>query len=518
MVNAGKLHNGRFFMANEYQYNLWHPDRLRVWMILVPVIFADFFLFRSPDPGSIPLTALYLGWLAVCWPRRLSFLSMTARILWMILFFLCGAGIFCYADSFAVVFACFSILVFRIVCREEKADSSVEQWILKLTAVCITFLPESFYQIAVGWKKQEELKSRFTCFVKGVLLWILPVLGALIFLGFFSEANPVLGNWLERFAHWVGTLDFPSAGHVFFWLVTALLAVAVTGMTLWKRFYAEFRNNTPGFGWKELTPDLSLLLARIMTRGLLLFNLVFLVQNLLDVEYLWAGAALPEGVTYAGYAHRGAYPLIATALIAGGLTLLAFSGKCSGSAWKLARVLVYFWLGQNVFLVASSLLRLEKYVSVYSLTGLRIAAAVWMLVVGAGLCLIFCKVLRNKSLRWLFWANGAQVLIVLLLVMFFDFRYVIAEYNFTHCRETVNVTKEGLRPAPLDVEYLKTLLPSSLPVLIRVQKAGIGIPDRFDPQQEMKHLERLAGNWRSWTPLSAVILRAAEAELGEKSR
>ena len=128
-------------MANEYQYNLWYPDRLRTWMILVPVIFADFFLFRSPDPGSIPLTALYLGWLAVCWPRRLSFLSMTARILWMILFFLCGAGIFCYADSFAVVFACFSILVFRIVCREEKADSSVEQWILKLTAVCITFLP-----------------------------------------------------------------------------------------------------------------------------------------------------------------------------------------------------------------------------------------------------------------------------------------------------------------------------------------------------------------------------------------
>lgn len=47
---------------------------------------------------------------------------------------------------------------------------------------------------------------------------------------------------------------------------------------------AEFRNNTPGFGWKELTPDLSLLLARIMTRGLLLFNLVFLVQNLLDVD------------------------------------------------------------------------------------------------------------------------------------------------------------------------------------------------------------------------------------------
>ncbi len=141
-----------------------------------------------------------------------------------------------------------------------------------------------------------------------------------------------------------------------------------------------------------------------------------------------------------------------------------------------------------------------------------------MLIVGAGLCLIFCKVLRNKSLRWLFWANGAQVLIVLLLVMFFDFRYFIAEYNFAHCRETVNVTKEGLRPAPLDVKYLKTLLPSSLPVLIRVQKAGIAVPGGFEARQEMRHLEQLTGGWRSWTPLSAVILRAAEAELEEGNR
>lgn len=163
---------------------------------------------------------------------------------------------------------------------------------------------------------------------------------------------------------------------------------------------------------------MSLLLARIMTRGLLLFNLVFLVQNLLDVEYLWAGAALPEGVTYAGYAHRGAYPLIATALIAGGLTLLAFSGKCSGPAWKRARVLVYFWLGQNV--VSGRLLPVAPGKVCICLQPDGAPDCRCRLDAGCRrrLCLIFCKVLRNKSLRWLFWANGAQVLIVLLLVMF----------------------------------------------------------------------------------------------------
>ncbi len=496
-----------------YQYNLWYPDHQRIWMILMMVILADFLLYRSSSPGSIPLLVFYLSFLGICWPRRQDYLSVTARILWGIQFILCGIGIFCYSDLFAVVFACASILVFRILCREERADSSMEQWGLKLAALCFTFLPECFYQIGSCWNRQSEQTGRLTRFMKGALLWVLPVAGAWVFFILFSSANPILEGWVKHLFAWIRTIEFPSAGRLFFWLAMALTTCAVTGMTLWERFYKSFRSGTGKIARKELSPASSLLLARIMTRGLVLFNLVFLVQNLLDVEYLWAGAALPAGVTYAEYAHRGAYPLIATALLAGGMTLWAFSGRCSGADWKWARILVYIWLGQNVFLVASSLLRLEKYVSVYSLTGLRVAAAAWMLMVGAGLCLIFCKILYRRNLRWLLWANAAQLLVVLLAVMLLDFRYFIAEYNFAHCRETVKAVKAGPRPARLDVKYLKALLPSSLPVLIRVQKRGISIPQGFDAQQEVRRLEEAIGNWRSWTPRAAVILHAAKTEL-----
>jgi hypothetical protein len=58
-------------------------------------------------------------------------------------------------------------------------------------------------------------------------------------------------------------------------------------------------------------------------RSLVIFNAMFLVQNILDAMYLWGGKQLPAGLTYADYAHRGAYPLMATALLTAVFVLLA---------------------------------------------------------------------------------------------------------------------------------------------------------------------------------------------------
>ena len=51
----------------------------------------------------------------------------------------------------------------------------------------------------------------------------------------------------------------------------------------------------------------------------------------------------------------------------------------------LMRALVFLWVGQNVLLVVSSILRLDLYVEIYLLTYWRVAAFIWMLIVAAGL-------------------------------------------------------------------------------------------------------------------------------------
>jgi hypothetical protein len=68
---------------------------------------------------------------------------------------------------------------------------------------------------------------------------------------------------------------------------------------------------------------------------LILFNAMFLIQTCLDMLYLWGSATLPDGLTYADYAHRGAYPLIVTALLAGWFAIVATKPgtEAAGSAF-----------------------------------------------------------------------------------------------------------------------------------------------------------------------------------------
>ena len=74
----------------------------------------------------------------------------------------------------------------------------------------------------------------------------------------------------------------------------------------------------------EPDADISILFGtEAILRSLILFNGLFAVQTVLALVYLWGNAKLPDGISYAGYAHRGAYPLIATALLSAAFVLAA---------------------------------------------------------------------------------------------------------------------------------------------------------------------------------------------------
>lgn len=143
-----------------------------------------------------------------------------------------------------------------------------------------------------------------------------------------------------------------------------------------------------------------------VTLSLIAFNALFALQNGLDLAFLWSGAGLPDGMTLAAYAHRGAYPLIATALLAGVFVLVTLRPGSETAAVLLIRRLVVLWVGQNVFLVASSILRTLDYIDAYSATRLRVAALVWMVLVAVGLSLILWRMLAAKSAIWLVNANA----------------------------------------------------------------------------------------------------------------
>src|SRR6266481_3593109 len=132
---------------------------------------------------------------------------------------------------------------------------------------------------------------------------------------------------------------------------------------------------------------------------------------------------------------------------------------------RLIRPLVLVWTGQNILLVISSILRLDLYVAAYSLTYLRLAAFIWMMLVAAGLLLMLIQMILKKPNSWLVAANAATLAQVLYGCCFINAPRVVASYNVEHCREAGGT---GLN---LDLKYLFSLGPQILPVVEpRLQK------------------------------------------------
>jgi hypothetical protein len=285
----------------------------------------------------------------------------------------------------------------------------------------------------------------------------LPVLGSILFVTLFARANPLIGGAFD-------TVDPLSLFNGFtflralFWLFLLLL--------VWRVLRPQMRvGGVPDAeGLELILPGVSI---ASVTLSLLAFNLIFAVQNGLDLAFLWSGGALPEGMSHAEYAHRGAYPLIATALLAGLFVLATLQPGSKTAASRDIRRLVYVWIGQNVFLVASTMLRTVDYIEAYSLTELRIQALVWMTLVAVGLVLVCVRIRLGKSGVWLLNANLAAAAAVLLGSAVVDYDRIAAGWNVRHARE---VGGEG---ASLDLCYLFQMGPSSLGPLVELENRPI---------------------------------------------
>jgi hypothetical protein len=331
-------------------------------------------------------------------------------------------------------------------------------------------------------------------FLRAVLVWVVPAVLAVVFIGLFSAANPIIESALGYLSPESLFAQLQPVRIVFWVFLLVLIWPFLRPQLL--SLILQPKPEGPALPAAE-----SLIFGRAaILRSLIVFNVIFAFQTGLDLTYLWGGISLPDGMSYAHYAHRGAYPLIATALLAAGFVLAAMperGGAAEGSVW--IRRLVYLWVGQNVLLVLSSIFRLWLYVGVYSLTELRLAAGIWMVLVAAGLVLICLRIALRRSNLWLIAMNLYALGFAIWFSAFLDFPAVISRFNVEHSLE---VTGEG---EPLDLYYLSRLGPGAIP-------AFDVYLDAIEPRNGPNVTEaRLARNelavtfmerprdWRSWS-------------------
>lgn len=338
--------------------------------------------------------------------------------------------------------------------------------------------------------------------VKGALsVFALPVFGSLLFLALFASANPIIAELFDR-------VEVPQAGSL---LVHAVLWV-VAAVSVWPSFRPNPQTTAMRIGAASLGSGLRVPAMSILI-SLVAFNLVFALQNALDIAFLWSGARLPGTVTMADYAHRGAYSLIVTALLAGLFVLVVLRPGSESARNPTIRMLVTLWVAQNLLLVASSILRTLDYVGSYSLTELRIWALGWMGLVGLGLVLICWRLLAGKSTAWLINANAAAATLLLIVAAGLPADAISAWWNVHHAREV------GGQGVELDLCYLDRMGPAAALPLIDLERRVADQPlllDRVRAVREhaMARLVLNQGDWHSWTWQNARRLEAAQALLG----
>ena len=314
---------------------------------------------------------------------------------------------------------------------------------------------------------------------QGLRDWAFAVGGALVLAALLTDANPIFSGWLAGLLQ--VNLDLAALlRRAAFWTGLAL--------AVWPFLARPALDRAKPFAGLQVKGEWLGLNPASVTNALILFNLMLGLQTLMDARYLWTGAGLPDGLSFGAYAQRGAYPLLITALLAGAFALA--TRPFVAESLRLRR-LVLLWLGQNVALTLSAVLRLKLYVAAYGLTYLRLHAGIWMALVAAGLALTGWQILRGLPNRWLLIRTTTLGLGVLYLSAFINFASLIAAYDLA-------------RPEGADLHYVCALGSTAAATLhqMRPGERACGI---LAPQIE---------GWRDWGFRNWQVRRYLDASPG----
>ncbi|MFD0914878.1 DUF4173 domain-containing protein [Pseudahrensia aquimaris] len=389
-------------------------------------------------------------------------------------------------------------------------ENNPQTWVARLDAFasnCLRAPARIFFLIS----RLKQSGSESTNSLKVLLVWLGPLAMASVFIALFVIANPVWEGWLIAFD--IGAfLEIIFSERTIFWAALAWFAWPFIEPKLpFKRYFASAAIIFSFFAKESDKPAQTN--AAFFQRCLILFNAVFAAQTLLDVTYLWSGFALPEGMSYASYAYRGAYPLIFAALLAALFVIAAMRPGGPGERSKTVKWLVLAWVAQNLMLVASSLFRLELYIAVFGLTYWRIAALIWMALVMAGLVLIVVRFALGRSTGWLIIANVFALVVTLYSTSLINFPDTIARYNLSE--RHLQGSKSNGR---VDRRYLRKLGAFALPAVVEAKASpNLNSEQRrriltveYNLRRDMLHPEDL--NWRSWSFRTQRLKWYLEAE------
>jgi hypothetical protein len=365
-------------------------------------------------------------------------------------------------------------------------------WAIANSAYSALAGPVSLAATDISWNEIPHGRwSQNTAAVGRGILIAVPVL--LLFGGLLAQADAVFERLLVR----PFEIDAEAAfTHI---TVTAVAAWVVAGLLrgmLLSREVPPSQEN-PGRPFHLGTVEMATVLGSV--------NLLFLAFVIVQIGYFFGGSSLVQaraGLTYAEYARRGFFELVAVSALCLPLllTIHAFLRRESRAAERIYRILAGMQLALLTVIIVSAVQRMRLYQDQYGQTELRFYTMAFMFWLGALFVWFAATVLTGRRDRFAFGSFVSAITAVLVLhVVNPDAQIVSA--NLARAAKT----------GRFDAAYNASLSADGVPALL--QASG-----RLSDSQKKAVNDRLwarfvnsTDDWRSWSWSRQAARRSARA-------
>ncbi|HEY0674287.1 MAG TPA: DUF4173 domain-containing protein [Longimicrobiales bacterium] len=240
--------------------------------------------------------------------------------------------------------------------------------------------------------------------------------------------------------------------------------------------------------------------------ALSLLNVLFIVFLVVQVRYLFGGAGLvevTEGLSYAEYARRGFFELVAAAAFVVPVLLVAHWAaaedkvRSRGVLRATSTLLVLLLAG----VLASAAYRMRLYQDAYGLTEQRLYVSVFMVWLTLVLAWLAVTVLRGRRRGFAFGAVVAGLACIAAL-------HVLNPHAMI---ARVNIDRAATG-AEYDGKYVSTLSADAVPVLIaRMPLLPAAEQCRVATMMQERWTGQRPGGWRTWNLSDARARKLVEA-------
>lgn len=394
------------------------------WLLLIAVSFYSFLFYRqSPGINFVIFNLVLLGCVAIMNKQ------VNRRRRWLSAALGCLASALCvgyYGNLLSVIANIISLSLLSALTVNQNSSVMVSL----ISSGCAYFA--SPVNMVLDYmerskKKNEEQPNYW----KKIMLIGIPVIITLVFFFLYRASNPLFDKLAENI-----NLDFIS----FSWILFTL-----TGLCLLYGFFYQRKleslsawDERPGMLEKKEYNLLKvagkyLSLADENFSGIVLFvllNMLVLVVNAGDINYLFITHKLPDGISYSQFVHQGINALIASIVIAIAIVLFYFRGGLNFFAKsKTIKILACIWILQNAFMIYSTSCRNTLYITECGLTYKRIGVYIYLMLALTGLVTTLIKIIKAKSNSFLFRTNGWVFYGFLIILSFPNWDRIVTGYN-----------------------------------------------------------------------------------------